>query len=299
LIQAAAVVGALFVPSATAATNGTIHAWGTVGGTPRYVTYAVGSASISALATAIGSLGGTSTQNKENSIYPAPLTQVRLPAQSYYISSENEIVVYGSQNAFIFDRSFSTCLYSSPRSISFSPPVINIDSGAVDFTTRFVTNGSVWSKFGGFDGMFHPMGSGLYMPSSSSYGATLAGSGSATHLFSGYLTTGGTSFSLQMSGLASVTLGTSASPRLITIMTPDHDTAPVISVDAAGGHGIQYAGTAATLQTSFVAGTGQVTVTLRQKLLVNEATYEVPQGNLVQGGTGVVRAVQEALSSLS
>ena len=297
------VTGVLFVPSATAATNGTIHAWGYNGYKPRYCTYSVGSASITALSTADGKSGGTVITNTSLvRNFPAPFNAITPNPQAYWLASQERILLWSSINISVWDRTFSTAIYEGPFTSGINYPVREtLDCGAFDPTTMLAHDGGTWMQYGTVDGAIAPLGTGFNSDQNTfyTYYGILAGNGSATHQFNSYYNTGGTVQSMQIAGLAKISFGTASSRRLITLF-PD-DKQKVMSVNAAGGYMLSNGGgtTNSAPPIQFIAGTAETFVTLRQPLPNNSSAagaFHNPQGNLTMGGTAVIRAVSQALA---
>jgi hypothetical protein len=296
--------GLLFVPSSTAATNGTIHAWGNNAGTPRYCTYAVGSASITALSTADGIYAGTASSDQTE--FPAPFYAQAPGKFAYWIASANKILLQQASSLTIWDRTFTTMEYESP----LAPGAENLfndysHESSFDPVTMRTHYGSTWYQLGGLDGNIAPQGSGHFVDSNTwnGYYGVLAGPGSATRQFNDRYLSGassGTVIQLPIDGLAKVPFGgTSSTRRLMTITGTL--SGKVVAIDSAGGyvHSMAYGTSSSARQGgyTFVAGTGQVYVYVRHALTQNNSgSFKTVQAELIMGGTATVSGYQVALS---
>jgi hypothetical protein len=308
--NSARVRGCVFVPSSTAATDGTIYAWGPVGGTPRFVTYTVGSASISAVSTAIGSWSTANADDnwqEEIGVYPGALSAVSYPGNGIWMPSVSKILVSDQFGFSIIDRTFGTVesFAVGGNNDYFDTNYRNVDYGMWDQTTGWFTDGrDVW-RTASFNGNIAPYGSATYMDTFvQSSCATLAGNGSATHYFGGWGSTGGTSFSIQLGGVARVPFGgTSATPRIMSIT--NFDPQRILCIEDSGNGAafvFNQGGNDAysySQPTSFVAGTGQVYVHVTPWKRYQKGSAGTMRARIdaTIGGTVVLRGYQVTLGS--
>lgn len=224
----------LFVPSSTAATSGTIHAWGINNRRGRYCTYSVGSASITALSTADGLSNAAGTGSPAYN-YPAPLFESGPDAHPLWDPINEKIIIQTAQakNFQVWDRSLTTCEQTGIR-LANSPTVNlyqhNVDCGFIDWNTRIVatipSNTAYTAPFGilgSNDGLIGFGAAPLSTGGTSAFRATLAASvlspGTATHVIQApdLTTTPGTANAHPLFGWAEFTLGTAAARRTIVL----------------------------------------------------------------------------------
>jgi len=293
--QVASATAVVFVPSSTAATNGTIHAWGVVNSVPRYCTYSVTGTSITALATADGT--AATGNNGAIAAYPAPLHA--LVNAVTWLTTKQKIVIETDSDLQIWDRGMTTMEHSSPKSADVFDQSY-LDKGGFDEVTMRVTNAPTWRQLGNVDGMFAPMGSGFAMDSNlyNSYRHVLSGAGSATVIFGSsfiYGQASGSAFCYPMAGVAKVPFGgTSAKIREVTVT--NSSLTNIIAVDAGGGFPLnQNAGTTITNgPLTFIAGTAQPYVYVRHAMGSSTPGTAISR-NWILGGSAAVRGLEVSL----
>ena len=296
----------VFIPSSTAATDGTIHAWGVNNSSARYVTYAVGSASISAIATADYTYtGAISDDLRSNFQFPV----VGKIGDAMWLESESKLMVMTNDKITFTDRTVGTVLFvaNERNNISISslnaPTMGNLTTGSFDPITGYITNssGSV-NVLGSFDSMAAPFGTLLALPTGYTSLFTLCGPGSATFII-GSASTGGTTFRWDIAGIAKVQLdAASTANRLITIEGGGGWERDQLLAVGGGGSGADMfgGGTRDFGAVPFIAsGTSPVTVYI--KPFSNSSTYNTlsvstPNVNSIVGGTATVKATKITLA---
>lgn len=293
--QVAGATAVVFVPSSTAATDGTIHAWGVVVGVPRYCTYAVTGTSITALSTADGT--GSVGANGGSVVYPAPTFQ--LVNAVTWLTTKAKILLETDNELQVWDRGMTTMEHSSPKSSTVFDQSY-LDKGGFDEATMRVTNAPTWRQLGNVDGMIAPMGSGFAMDSNTynSYRHVLSGAGSATVIFGSsfiYGQANGSAFCYPISGVAKVPFGgTSAKIREITVT--NSTLTNIIAVDAGGGFPLnQNAGTTiASGPLTFIAGTAQPYIYVRHTMGSSIPGTAI-SANWILGGSAAIRGLEISL----
>ena len=301
---AAATYATVFVPSVGTATSGTIHAWGSVtnaantGSEFRYCTYAVGSASITALSTA--------TSNTFSFFHR--------PQAARWDEATGQVIVYVNAEFgyYIvgFDRTLTTPTFSTNHQSAQREEIARRASGGISMTrpnnesaiemqhdlpTGFyanTANGRVGlSKWGSLGDAMTPISPILSGTATDIYSAALvAGAGSATDII--FSDTAGNILSHSVTaGLASVVaVGTSSAAfRQVTtrVVSPIHGGASIKSIDAPGGYEIFGAGYGtgnAAIQASFTDPGGGFALQTYTHLLPGTSVMTVTVANSY--GTG-------------
>ena len=300
----------VFVPSVGTATSGTIHAWGRVrnsgntGNEMRYCTYAVGSASITALSTAVSDLffGTEGVSRPVAAQWDETRSQILLYAKTSSLGYSNQMAA--------LDRTAGTVLFTSDDNAAqrstlwydnnYGMGFPNYE-GAVemqhDLTTGFfatsVSSRVVLSKWGTPGPAMTPMSPIWYGNDTTIYQpACLAGAGSATHaVYAGTTTIVSRSVT---AGLAQVTaVGTaSAAFREVTIsmVKPLGGNASIKSVDVPGGYEIFAQSAALSYQLATADPGGGLAMVSHTYLVPGTSTMTVTVANPY--GTGAYQFVQ-------
>lgn len=203
---------------------GTVHAFGFVDNQPRWCQYAVGSASITAMSTADGISSMIAKTISADDI-----------RYSFYASSATAVGIYDTNlDAYVFlDRTLGTVLARTANESSFVVPYgSNGNDGYFDLNTGWVAqnNSNVLNHRGTNANASHTT-FGTTFAGSASYPMT-AGAGSATTVV--WASDGGVIASHPIAGIASVSIGSASTGRMITFTDP---TAPV-SISASSGYWI-------------------------------------------------------------
>jgi hypothetical protein len=295
----------VFVPSSTAATNGTIHAWGANNTTARYVTYAVGSASISAVATADYATTISYSNLKDGYNFPV----VGRSQFALWLESESKVMITNRHGIVFADRTITNTLQSSLRSgvsgntVLVSGAVGSPYNGAFDPTTGFTFDNSGRLRvIASYDGMALPFGTALKPPTSYDNYMQLAGPGSATFIFG--MSSGGTPYRWDLSGYAKITLDAgSTANRLITLTGVSGFERTMVLGIGGGGSGVPLSGDGELLAggISFIASGTQPVVAYvapgYDANLWNLLTIAaVPPQSLTSGGTAVITATKVTLA---
>ncbi len=295
----------VFVPSSTAATDGTIHAWGANNTTARYVTYAVGSASISAVATADYPTTISYGNLKDGYNFPV----VGRSQFALWLESESKVMITNRHGIVFADRTITNTLQSSLRSgvsgntVLVSGAVGSPYNGAFDPTTGFTfDNNGRLRVIASYDGMALPFGTALKIPTSYDNYMQLAGSGSATFIFG--MSGGGTPYRWDLAGYAKITLDAgSTANRLITLTGVSGFERTMVIGIGGGGSGVPLSGDGALLAggISFIASGTQPVVAYvapgYDANLWNQLTIAaVPPQSLTSGGTAVITATKITLA---
>jgi len=295
----------VFIPSSTAATNGTIHAWGVNNAASRYVTYAVGSASISAVATADYTFTGA-TSIDLRAIFPFPV--VGRINDAIWLESESKLMAITNDKITFTDRTVGTALSVANERFNLSaqniglPGMGNLTTGAFDPITGYVTNSGSVTVIPSFDGMAAPFGNIAGLPTGYTGGYTLCGPGSATFII-GSSSTGGTTYRWDIAGVAKVQLdAASTANRLMTIEGGGGWERDQLIAVGGGGSGTDMGGggTRTYGPVSLIAsGTSPVTVYVYP--FYSSSTYTtlsvgVPNANQIIGGTATVKATKVTLA---
>ncbi len=308
---AAATYATVFVPSVGTATSGTIHAWGNVtnaantGTEFRYCTYSVGSASITALSTAV-----SDTFNENYFPVAARWDEATSQVLLYVQTPYDATFVAG------FDRTLTTLRFISDENAQQRTAVWTRVGGGShmlrpnvetpiemqhDLTTGFFASTYsgkvVLSKHGTLGNAMTAISPILSGTATTVYSAAvLAGAGSATDIvFSG--TTGNIRSWSTTAGLATVaTVGTSSAAfRQVTttIIKPLHGGVSIKTIDAPGGYEVPSAsyGTGdAAIQVYLAAAggpTGGLAMQSYTHILPGTSTMTVTVTN--SSGTGAYR----------
>ena len=301
----AQIAASVFVPSSTAATNGTIHAWGYNNASARYVTYAVGSASISAVATADYTFTGANWSNiTDNFVFPI----VGRIADAVWLESASRVMVTTVDTVRFLDRTLGTVLAESQdrnvvRGYNLGRNTMgNIDTGNFDPTSNIIINdGQYVTILGSYDGMAAPFNNLTQFPAGYTSTSTLCGPGSAT--FAIGVNSSGTVLRWDLAGYAKVQLDASSTAnRLMSIQGGQGWSREMFLSVNAGGSGSDMAsgGSAKKGPVNFIAsGTSVVTANLAagpdSSANWRLSATTTPQ-NQVVGGTAVVLATKVALA---
>jgi hypothetical protein len=295
----------VFIPSATAATSGTIHAWGVNNTSARYVTYAVGSASISAVATADYTYTGPTYSQMSYFNYPI----VGKLITAIWIESASRMVAIGTEAIVFTDRTVGTALASVDDygytdeigSNFFQNPDCNFD-----LTTGYhmLASDNV-AVAGSYDELFAPLSNWLGLPSAyAGYGA-ICGPGSATFLIAS--NTSGAVRRWDLAGIAKVTLDASSTAnRWFTLSGGNGwEHARILSVNGGGSAAMissRSDNAVPDLPVSFIAqGTAPVTVNIAPGRDSNSSagyglSASAPAAVQVIGGTAIVKATKVNLA---
>jgi hypothetical protein len=295
----------VFIPSSTAATDGTIHAWGVDNANSRYVTYAVGSASISAIATADYTYtGATSADLLAHFDFPV----VGRIQDAMWLESENKLMTRTNDKVTFTDRTVGTALSVSTRRQNLSvsslgnPTMGNLTTGAFDPITGYVVYSGSVSVIPSFDSMALPFGAIVGLPTGYTSLWTLCGPGSATFII-GSASTGGTTYRWDIAGVAKVQLdAASTANRLMTIEGGGGwDREQLVAVGG-GGSGVDMTGGGSRIygSVSLVAsGTSPVTVYVQafsEGTAYNTLSVGTPNPTYTIGGTATVKATKITLA---
>jgi len=289
----------VFVPSVGTATSGTIHAWGRVrnsgntGNELRYCTYSVGSASITALSTAVGDLffGTDGTNRPVAAQWDATRSQILLYVKTSSLTYSNQIAA--------LDRTAGTVLFTSDDNAAqrstlwydygFGMGFPN-QEGAVemqhDLTTGFfatsVSSRVVLSKWGTPGPAMIPMSPIWYGSDTTIYQpACLAGAGSATDvLYVGATTIRSRKVAGGLAQFAAVGTASAAFRQVtISMVKPLGNNASIKSVDAAGGYEIFAQSAALTYQLATADPGGGLTMVNHTYLVPGTSTMTVTVAN--------------------
>jgi hypothetical protein len=288
----------VFVPSSTAATDGTIHAWGANNTTARYVTYAVGSASISAVATADYATTISYSNLKDGYNFPV----VGRCQFAIWLENQAKVMINNRDGIVFADRSITQTLQTSMRAnvsgnnLLKSGAIGSPYNGAFDSTTGFTFNeDGRLQVIASYDGMAVPFGTALRPASGfSSNNWQLAGAGSATYIFA--MSSGGTPYRWDLAGYAKITLDASSTAnRLMTLAgVSGFERGNILGIGA-GGSGVALSGdgTVRAGGLSFIAsGTEPVVAYVApgyDAAIWNTLTVaDVPPQSLVHGGTAKI-----------
>jgi hypothetical protein len=292
----------VFIPSSTAATNGTIHAWGVNNAAARYVTYAVGSASISALATADYTFTGAISSDLFGN-FPFPV--VGRINDAMWLESESKLMATSGDQTTFCDRTAGTILSVANRRANLSlssignPTMGNITTGAFDPITGYAVNSGSVTVIPSFDGMAAPFGNISGLPTGYTSFWTLCGPGSATFII-GSSTTGGTTYRWDIAGVAKVQLdAASTANRLMTVEggAGGWERSNLVAIGG-GGSGADMFGGGTRLfgAVPFVAsGTSPVVVYVAPFMNATLSTA-TPSANYTIGGTAMVKATKITLA---
>lgn len=294
----------VFVPSSTAATNGTIHAWGVNNESARYVTYAVGSASISAIATADYTYNGATSGNIHGNFYYPVVGRIN---EAVWIESESKVMVVNGNGVTFTDRTMGTVLHHSYNRQGLSltslglPGIGNLSTGGFDPITGYAMRSSQLTVIPSYDGMAAPFAEFLALPSGYTSLWTICGAGSATFIIANAVT-GGTTYRWDIAGIAKVQLDASSTAnRLITIEGGNFDREGALIAVAGGGSATDMTGGSRSFgPVSFLAsGTSPVTAYITP-LLYTSSFYTLsvgtPNANYTVGGTVTVKATKVTLA---
>jgi len=296
----------VFVPSSTAATDGTIHAWGANNTTARYVTYAVGSASISAVATADYATTISYSNLKDGYNFPV----VGRCQFAIWLENQAKVMINNRDGIVFADRSITQTLQTSMRAnvngnnLLKSGAIGSPYNGAFDSTTGFTFDEDGRLRvIASYDGMAVPFGTVFKAPAGfSSNNWQLAGAGSATNIFA--MSSGGTPYRWDLAGYAKITLDASSTAnRLMTLAGVSGFERGMILGIGAGGSGVALSGdgTVRAGGLSFIAsGTEPVVAYVApgydsnvwQQLTV----ADVPPQSLTNGGTAKITFTKVTLA---
>jgi hypothetical protein len=294
----------VFVPSSTAATDGTIHAWGVNNASARYVSYAVGSASISAIATADFTYTGAQSADIANTYYFPVVGRI---SEAIWLESASKVMVV-SQNGITFtDRTMGTVLHNSNLRQGLSTSAIgvpgmgNLSTGGFDPVTGYAVRSGQLTVIPSYDGMAAPFSEFLALPSGYTSLWTICGAGSATFII-GSASTGGTTFRWDIAGIAKVQLDASSTAnRLMTIEGGNFDREGGLIAVGGGGSGSDMTGGSRTFgPVSFLAsGTSPVTAYIAPFAYTSSAytlSVGTPNANQTIGGTVTLKATKVTLA---
>lgn len=293
----------VFVPSSTAATNGTIHAWGVNNASARYVTYAVGSASISAIATADYTFTGATSSDLHGNFYYPVVGRIN---EAIWLESASKVMVVNGNGITFTDRTMGTVLHHSYNRQGLSltsiakPGMGNMSTGGFDPVTGYAMLSGALTLIPSSDGMAAPFSTFATLPTGYTSLWTICGAGSANFII-GSASTGGTTYRWDIAGIAKVQLDASSTAnRLITIQGGNYDREGLIAVAGGGSGSDMTAGSRTFGPVSFLAsGTSPVTAYVTP-LVYTSSFYTLsvgtPNANYTVGGTATVTATKVTLA---